>query len=167
MARRTFRLIPVATLALFAGCIVSDQITTLIIRPDGSAELTRLQSNIRSSEAGAKGAEELKRFVEEFDARKDDDQKRIAEAGGTVLESRWLRREEPYANFLVARLPSASALMAFCTQKNDKGEAVLQTRFTENGKRRRLSVAISLPKEEKPGEPAKSTVRELREEQAK
>ncbi len=166
MSGKTLRWITVAaSIALLGGCIVSDQITTIIIRPDGSADLIMVQSNIHSSEEGEKGAQELKRFVEEFDAHQDAEEQRIKRAGGTVVEARWLRREEPFANVLVAKLPGASALEAFCTIKEENGGTTLQSRFTASGKRRKFSAAVSLPKDEKPGE-ARSTIRALREAQA-
>ena len=75
--------------SLIAGCIVSDELTTITIQPDGSADWIRFQSNIRSTEQGAKGVQELQKFVEEFDARSNSDFTRITEAGGEVHEARW------------------------------------------------------------------------------
>ena len=166
MARRTLLGVSAATLALFAGCIVSDQVTTLTIQPDGSADWVKFQSNIRSTEKGAKGAQELKQFVEEFDTHKDADYQQITQAGGVVLEARWLRREEPPANLIVAKFPNASVLQEFCTIKGEKGEVIAKARFTENGKRRRFSIVVPVPKDEKPGEPATPTIKQLRQDQA-
>jgi hypothetical protein len=155
-----------ATLSLLGGCIVSDEITTLTILPDGSASWVKFQSNIHSSETGAKGAEELKRFVEEFEAHKDTDYQNIRRAGGEVLEARWVRREEPYAKLMVARLPSASSLRDFCTIKGEKGEVIAQPRFTQSGKRRRFSVEIQASKDERPAEAKRPTTHELRQAEA-
>ncbi len=166
MAKRAHVVISAATLALFASCIASDQVTTFTIHPDGSADWMKFQSNIRSTETGAKGEQELKKFVEDFDAHQDSDYQNITQAGGQALEARWLRREEPYANMVVARFPSASALLNFCTIKGEKGEVIAQPRFVQNGKRRRLSIEIAVPKDEKPGEPAKATIQQLRQDRA-
>jgi hypothetical protein len=166
MARKIILVIAAATLALIGGCIVSDQLVTITIQPDGSADWVRFQSNIRSTEKGAKGAQELKQFLEEFDAHKDADYQRILKAGGEVKESRWLRREEPYANILVARLPTASALQEFYSIRGEKGEVVTQPCFTQSGNRRRLSIEIPVPKEGKSGETAKPTVEGMRQDQA-
>jgi hypothetical protein len=155
-----------AALASLAGCIVSDQLTTITILPDGSADWVRFQSNIRSTEEGARGAEELRRFVEEFDARRDPESLRIKEVGGEVLEARWLRKAEPYANIVVARLPNAKALEDYATIKNEKGEVVARSRFTQSGKRRRLSIEISFPEEEKPKAEPEPSPGEIRKEQA-
>jgi hypothetical protein len=164
---RAFLFAAAVALAMLAGCIVSDQVTTITILPDGSADWVRFQSNIRSSEAGAKGAEELKRFVEEFDARRDPDQLRIKEVGGEVLESRWLRKAEPHATLVVARLPSARALEDYATFKDDKGEVVARARFTQAEKRRRFSIEIPVPKEEKAKEAApEPSIEDARKEQA-
>jgi hypothetical protein len=53
-----------AAMTLLAGCIVSDEVTTVTIRPDGSADLIKFNSNIRSGEEGSKGDEELRQYVE-------------------------------------------------------------------------------------------------------
>jgi len=155
-----------ALLWLVAGCIVSDELTTLTVQPDGSADWVRFQSNIRSTEKGEKGAEELKRFVEEFEGRRDPECVRIRESGGEILEARWVRRQEPYATVVTARLPSATALEHFCTLKDEKGEAVVQARFAQHGQRRRLTLAIRAPKDDQPAAPSKPTELERRQEQA-
>lgn len=159
-----FSSIAAVTLILVAGCIVSDELTTITIQPDGSADWTRFRSNIRSTEKGEKGAQELKKVVDEFDAREDADLARIVEAGGEVLEARWVRREEPYANLVIAKLPTASSLEKFCTIKGEKGEVLAQARFTQIGNRRKLSMTIPVPRDEQPTAKAPPTFKELREQ---
>lgn len=44
-----------ATVVFLIGCIVSDELTTLTIRPDGSADWIRFQSHIRSTIKGENG----------------------------------------------------------------------------------------------------------------
>ena len=166
MTIRCILMLIVVSLALLASCIVSDRITTITIQPDGSADLVKFQSNIRSTEKGEKGAQELKQFVEEFDAHKDADFLRITQSGGKVLEASWLRREEPYANFLFAKFPSAAAFLEFCTLKDDKGVTIGRPRFTQDGKRRRLSIEIAVPKDQKQDNGSKPTIQEWRQEQA-
>ena len=58
-----------AALVLAGGCIISDELTTITILPDGSADWVRFQSNIRSTESGLKGKQELQKFANDFDAR--------------------------------------------------------------------------------------------------
>lgn len=153
------------------GCIVRDELTTLTVNPDGSAEWVRYQSNIRSTEKGAKGAEELQKFVDEFNARKDPELARMAAAGGEIIEARWIRSAEPYATLVVAQLPTATAVENFFTLKNDKDEVIARPHFTQNGSRRKLAIAIPLPQDdaEKTGESADTknpSLRELRAQQA-
>lgn len=152
--------------SLIAGCIVSDELTTITIQPDGSADWIRFQSNIHSTESGEKGAQELKKFVEEFDARSNSDFVRFTEAGGEVLEARWVRREEPFANVVKVRFPTAAALEKFATIKNDKGEVVAPARFTREGNRRKLAIVIPVPRDEQPETKASPSPQELREQQA-
>lgn len=167
--RNVFLFSMAATLAagLIAGCIVSDELTTLTIQPDGSADWIRFQSNIRSTESGTKGAQELKKFVEDFDAHSNSDFARITEAGGKLIEARWVRREEPFANVVNVRFPTAAAVEKFFTVKNDKGEVVAPARFTQDGNRRRISIVIPIPRDE-PSQETKAppTPKELREQQA-
>jgi hypothetical protein len=166
MRTPTLLLTVAATAVTVAGCIVSDQITTITVQPDGSADWVKFQSNIRSTEKGAKGAEELRRFVEEFDSHKDADYIQITESGGEVLEARWVRREEPYATLMTARFPNWTELQNFATFKNEKGEVIAQAQFTQKDNRRRLSLVVPVPKDEKPTEQATLTIEQLRQEQA-
>ena len=166
MRKPTLLLTAAAMLVVVAGCIVSDQITTISVQPNGSADWVKFQSNIRSTERGWKGEDELQRFVEEFDAHKDSDYIHITESGGEVLEARWVRREEPCANLVTARFPNWTALQNFGTFKNEKGEVIAQAQFTQNGNRRRLSLVIPVPKDEKSAEQANPTIEQLRQEQA-
>ena len=78
---------------LIGGCIVSDELTTITIHPDGSADLVKMESNVHSSETGTKAEEELRNYVEQFNAQQDVDQQQITQAGGLVLESRWIRAD--------------------------------------------------------------------------
>jgi hypothetical protein len=162
---RTF-LTAAAILWLLSSCIVSDQLDTLTIRPDGSADWVRVQSNIHSSEKGQKGAEELKAFIESFEARRDPDLVRIREAGGEVLEARLIRREEPCATLVAARLPGARALEAFSTLKDEKGEPVVRARFREEGPRRRLTLAVKVAKKDLPAPGERPSDAERRRAQA-
>src|SRR5262245_21796591 len=164
MIRRALFAIAAAALAAVGGCIISDEVTTLTIRPDGSADWVKFRSNIRSSEPGEKGAQELKGFVADFDAHRDADYLEVTKAGGTVVESRWLRREEPYSTVLVTRFPTRAALIEFCTQRGDQGQVVAEPRFTEDGRRRKLTVTYQVPKDFKP--PEKLTAEGLRQEEA-
>lgn len=165
VARNT-AILAALSVVLAGGCIVSDHVATIVLQADGSAEWMRYLSNIRSTEAGAKGAEELRQFVAEFDARRDGDLQRVVEAGGEIVEARWLRREEPYASIAVARFPGASSMLNFFTIRGEKGEVVAAPRFILNGTRRKLSIEIPIPKDAAAGESAQPTLQTLRQEQA-
>jgi hypothetical protein len=160
-------LIPLAAAAwLVTSCIASDQLTVITVLEDGSADWLRFQSNIRSTEKGEKGAEELRRFIEDFDARKDPDFDRIRAAGGEILDSRWIRRQEPCATIASARLPGPRALESFLTMKDEEGKAVVQARFTRDGTRRRLSMSVDVPPEGLPEQRKEPDDDERRREQA-
>ncbi len=152
--------------AFLRGCIVGDELRTITIHPDGSAELVKVQSNIHSSETGAKADEELRRYAQEFDAKKSVDHVRISEAGGEVDESRWVRKEPPYANVIVGRLPSAAVLEKAFTFKGDDGKTLVAARFTQEGTRRKFSLQVTLPSEQDLNSTTEKSIEELRASQA-
>ena len=153
-------------LILIAGCIICDEITTITIRPDGSADWVKFRSNVRSSETGDKRAQELRTFIEEFEAHTGSEFVRIAEAGGEVLEARWVESAEPYSTLIKARFPTAASLERFWTIRGEKGAVLAQARFTRASNRRRLSLIIPGSQEENSETREPITVRELREQQA-
>ena len=126
----------------------------------------RFQSNVRSTEKGEKRTQELKKFVDAFDAQTDSDCVRITDAGGEVLEARWVRRAEPYATLVTARFPSAAALEKVCPIKGEKGAVLAQARFTQWDNRRRLSLRIPMPRGDQSQDKSPPTFKELREQQA-
>lgn len=134
-----------AALILAGGCIISDELTTITILPDGSADWVRFQSNIRSTETGHKGEQELQKFADQFDARQDGEMKRIVESGGEILDARWVRSEKPFATVATARFPTSEALKKFITFKDGDGEIVAEPSFTIEGQRRRLALTMTLP----------------------
>ena len=133
---------------LIGGCIVSDQLSTITIHPDGSAEVVIARMNVHSTEAGIKQADELRRYQEEFNTQTGPDHRRIVDAGGQIDESRWIRGEAPFANVIVARLPTAEALQRYFTFKGEKGETLVTARFVSEGTQRKLSLLVTLPPEE-------------------
>jgi hypothetical protein len=134
-------------LLLVGGCIIGDQITTITIHPDGSADLVVLRSNLRSTEKGDKGAKELAEYKTNFDARSDDELVRIREIGATGIEAAWAKQDVPYANFVHVHLPNASVLEKYATHKNDDGSSLIKTQFKSEGSRRSLTVQITVPRD--------------------
>ncbi len=132
-------------LLLVGGCIVGDQITTLTIHPDGSADLVVLRSNLRSTETGDKGAKELAEYKANFDARSDDEMVRVREIGASGIEASWVKQDVPYSNFLRAHFPNAAVLEKYGTQREDDGSFPLKTQFKSEGRRRSLTVHITVP----------------------
>lgn len=149
------------------GCIVSDQLTTVAIHPDGSADVVVLQTNVHSSESGAKAEEELRRYVEDFNSQKDAEHVRLKDAGAQVQESRLIRNQAPYSSMIVARLPAAESLEKAFTFKGDKGESFVTARFSGEGRRRKFSLQVTLPAGQEAPQLARETaVQDLRANQA-
>ncbi|MBI1311419.1 hypothetical protein GC176_08940 [bacterium] len=155
-----------ATLLLAAGCLISDELTTITIQPDGAADWVRFQSDIHSTEKGMKGELELQKFVSDFDSQQDADLVRIVEAGGAILDARWVRREKPYATLVSAEFPCAEVLEKFFTVKDEKGEVLARPTLTIEGKRRRFSISIPIAPDEKAETTAAPTAEEILARQA-
>ncbi|MHC4878263.1 MAG: hypothetical protein ACYTGL_17560 [Planctomycetota bacterium] len=134
-----------AAVILAAGCIISDELTTITLHADGSADLIKFRSNIRSTEQGAKGEQEVQKYIADFDARKDAGMVRVLGSGGEVNEARWIQSREPCSNVVVSRLPTALVVQKFFTITNNQGETLAKPKFTQDGSRRRLSISIPVP----------------------
>jgi hypothetical protein len=132
-------------LMLPAGCIIRDEVNTISIRPDGSADVVVFHSNIRSTQEGVEGEQALRTYAASFDAGELADLVRIDQAGGEVLDARWVRREAPRASLIKARLPSAEALEQYGSFDGDEGGMRAATRFEVDGALRRLTTEILLP----------------------
>jgi len=161
------RLGPVAAMVvlaalILAGCLVSDEITTITIRPDGSADVVLYRANLRSSETGAQGDRELRDHAIAFDSGTDADRKRIQDAGGEILEARWLRRGSPSSTLIAAKLPTAASLEKYFTIRGGEGDVRLEGRLTQEGDRRRLALALQMPKDFKPETPTPEETRQKR-----
>lgn len=133
-----------AGLIVAGGCIVSDQLTTLTIHADESADLVLFRSNIRSTEAGEAGAKELAEYRRGFDERSDDDLKRLTAAGGEIVSATWVKSEVPLCNVVRVKFPSLAALEKLGTLKDEPSEISLQTKFSKSGTKRRISVRLQM-----------------------
>jgi hypothetical protein len=130
-----------------SGCIVSDQLTTITIHPDGSADYVLFRSNLRSTEQGAKAEKELADYKASFDARAEDEFVRIRDCGGKILQANWIRSEAPFSNVIHAQFSDAAALEKFGSAKNEEGASQITTRFHRDGTRRRLTAQITVPRD--------------------
>jgi hypothetical protein len=165
---KTYRsVLYVVALALCcAGCIIRDEVTTLTVRPDGSASLVLFHSNIRSTEEGAKADAELGRHVEDFNARRTDEFVRVERAGGVVEEARWLRQEAPFASHISATLPTAASVERFLAIEGEEGKLRLTTTYSAEGSRRRLASVVLLPGDFKIPDEAARAPDKVRQERA-
>ncbi len=154
--KRSLRMLAVLIAAAFlGGCIVSDQLTTLTIHSDGSADYVLFRSNLRSTEKGAKAEKELADYKAKFDARAEDEFVRIRDCGGKIVQATWVRSEAPFSNVIHAQFPDASALEKFGSTKNEDGSPLITTQFHRDGARRKLTARITVPSDsiKEPAEP--------------
>ncbi len=157
MNRKPAMAVVVLLLLLSGGCIVSDKLTTLTIKPDGSADLVLFRSNIRSTEKGEKAEKELAGFRTRFESQKDEDAKRILEAGGEILKSLWVRDEVPFSTVVHARFAKADELERYWTIRNPDGTAMVTTEFRSDGNQRNLVFHITVPAQTRDGLSAEPT----------
>lgn len=154
--KRSLVLLAALIVAVFLeGCIVSDQLTTFTIHPDGSADYVLFRSNLRSTESGAKAEKELADYKAKFDARAEDEFVRIRDCGGKIVQATWIRSEAPFSNDIHAHFPDATAFEKFGSAKNEDGSPLITTQFHRDGTRRKLTARITIPKDsaKEPAEP--------------
>jgi hypothetical protein len=163
MRSKSFKSVLLLTLLLIGGCIVGDQVTTLTISPDGSADFLVFRSNIRSSEAGDRGERELADYKSNFDGKTDEEMSRISKAGGQVLAASWVRLQAPYSNFVHAFFPNASALEKFLSEHGRDDGHSITTQFHIDGSRRRLTIRVTMPLDTIPSFESSSDVKQLRQ----
>jgi hypothetical protein len=153
MNAKTYLLAALVTLLVLAGCIVGDELTTLTVNPDGSAEYVIFRSNLHSTEVGAKADKEVADYKANFDARGNDEFARIEAAGGSIVATNWLRNESPMSSIVHARFPDVAALEKFWTVRSDDGRSQIATEFASDGLKRRLTVRVLVsPEENQPAE---------------
>jgi hypothetical protein len=148
MNAKTYLLAALVTLLVLAGCIVGDELTTLTVNPDGSAEYVIFRSNLHSTEVGAKADKEVADYKANFDARGNDEFARIEAAGGSIVATNWLRNESPMSSIVHARFPDVAALEKFWTVRSDDGRSQIATEFASDGLKRRLTVRVLVSPEE-------------------
>jgi hypothetical protein len=134
----------VISLLLVVGCITGDEVTTLTVHPDGSADLVLFRSNLRSTQKGEDAKSELADYRKSFDARTDGEFVRIREAGGRLLDALWVRDQAPFSNVIHAQFPTSATLEKYWTMKNDDGSPMMTAHFTTDGPRRKLTLQITL-----------------------
>ena len=148
------------------SCIVSDQVTTLIIKPDGSAEVIVTRSNIHFRGNEQKREEELKKYKNDFNNQDQWWFNRIERAEGGVEEARWIKKTEPMANYIRGSLPSKSSLEQFLTLKHKDNKWNLTSEFKKDGSNRELSIRISPPNEKELSAPSNDDVGRMRKQLA-
>jgi hypothetical protein len=144
------------SLLLLPGCIVSDQITTLIIQPDGSAEVIVVRSNIHFRGNDEKREEEQEEYRRKFNDGEQFWFDRIQTSGGTIEETRWIKQTPPMANYLRGSLPNQEAVEKLLTLDNNWK---IQSNITTDGSTRTLKVTVIPPPDKKlsapPADPEK------------
>lgn len=151
-------------LILFVGgCVVGDELTTVTMNPDGSADLVLFRSNLHSTEKGDKGEKELAEYKMKFDTQEDGDFPRIRDAGGQVMLASWVRAQAPFSNVVHIHFPDTEALEKFWTVKDEEKRPLITTQFQKDGTRHRLTFRISVPEENEQAPAVSTDVQQLRQ----
>src|SRR5262245_58872812 len=132
---------------LLAGCVIGDELTTVTVQPDGSAELVTVRSNLHSTEKGEQAIQEVAEYQARFDSRSDEEYARVRDAGGGIVATSWIRKESPSSNLFHARLPSAAALEKYWTMHSDDGRSQVTPQFRTEGLHRRLTIRVTMPQD--------------------
>jgi hypothetical protein len=151
-ARRWLWLFVASLLVTTGGCIVHDQLMTLTINPDGSAQLIVFRSNIRSTEEGQKADSEIAEYRASFNGQTQDEFRQISESGARIESAVWLRQQVPLANVLHATIPDAVALEKLATLKDDNGTLMVKAKFATSQTQRRLSFQVTMKPDQLPPE---------------
>jgi len=145
------------------GCIISDNLTTITIYPNGSADIVSVQSNIHSSKTGNEAEEELNQYKDGFNEKRLQAFQRIENANGEVRAAEWIRNEAPYANYLHAHLPDGDALEAYASLDGWENGWTIATTFERDGTRRELNFKIIPPGGPDSVQSPAQTVEEIRQ----
>lgn len=142
---KTKRLAILLSLLLIGGCVVGDELTTLTIHPDGSADLVVFRSNLHSTEKGEHAQKELADYKANFEKHVRKEFARVLEAGGKIVDVSWIRDEVPFSNLVRVHFPHSKVLEQYGTVSSDDGSARITTTFHKDGAHRRLTVHIVTP----------------------
>lgn len=143
MNTKRYFLAVLSSLLLVVGCIVGDELTTITIHPDGSADMVTFRANLHSTQPGPDGEHELADYKATFDARSQDDMVRIRDAGGTIVMASWVHDLAPFSNVVRVRFPDAAAFEKYATSKNDDGSLQISTKWQSEGRRRGLLIHVT------------------------
>jgi hypothetical protein len=153
-----------SSLLLVVGCIVGDELTTITIHPDGSADMVTFRGNLHSTQPGPDGEHELADYKASFEARSQDDLVRIRDAGGTIVTASWARDVAPFSNVVRVRFPDAAAFEKY--GKND-GSLQISTKWQTDGRRRGILIHVTTrPNDIDLSELAVASVEKLRQRMA-
>jgi hypothetical protein len=123
---------------------------TLTINPDGSAEMTVLRSNIRSTEEGQKGESEIADYRAAFNGQTEDELRMIRQSGARVESAVWLRQRVPLANAVHAIIPNSEALEKLLSIPSGDGPPLVKSKFTTSQSQRRVSFQVTMQPDQLP-----------------
>ena len=141
---KSMRYAVLVSLLFVSGCIVGDQLTTLTVHPDGSADLVVFRSNLHSTEKGEKGAKEIAKYKADFEKRVGDDFARIVEAGGKITSASWVRDQAPFSNVVHAHFAGPDVLEKYGLVNSPNEIVQVTTKFHRDGAQRSLTVHITM-----------------------
>jgi|WetSurSiteA1Bulk_404760.scaffolds.fasta_scaffold04589_4 hypothetical protein len=97
---------------LTSGCITKDEITSVVIDPDGAVTFSIYRLNITSDQKGEDGKREFADYIRGLEEKKDTDFANLVKVNAKDVNVTILRKAAPASVLITARIPSLKDLAA-------------------------------------------------------
>ena len=148
---------------LMSGCITKDEITSVVIDPDGAVAFSIYRLNITSDQNGEDGKKEFAKYIRGLEEKSDAYFETLAKANAKDVKVTILRKDAPASVLITARIPSLKDLAASLSD-DDHNCTVISTEHTRGIRCEYTSK--SKPSKEKelpePAEPRANSFSEIR-----
>ncbi len=109
---------------LCSGCVTGDEITSCVIAPDGSMDISIYRLNLTSDQTGEKAKEELAGYIGDLEGKRGDLFTKFAKANVTELRVAVLRKTSPASVLITGRIPSLKDLAIYDSQEDEDSRVV-------------------------------------------
>jgi hypothetical protein len=136
---------------LMSGCITKDEITNVVIDPDGAVTFSIYSLNITSDEKGENGKKEFADYIRGLEEKNGSAIEALAKANATDVKITILRKAAPASVLITGHFPSLKDLAAGLSDDDISCTAI----STEHTRGIRCKATITPSKEKELPEPAK------------
>ena len=136
---------------LMSGCITKDEITSVVIDPDGAVSFSIYRLNITSDQKGEDGKKEFADYIRGLEEKNGSDIKDLVKTNATDVKITILRKAAPASVLISARWPSLKDFTAGLSDDDINCTAI----STEHTRGIRCKATITPSKGKELPEPAK------------